>query len=250
MASTERTGERMANRTTSSTRKPVGKRTRFEVFKRDGFTCQYCGRRPPDVTLHCDHITPVAKGGSNDPVNLITACKDCNAGKSAVELDDVRPSPDAEVMRLELEQQLAEVRLYHETVSTLDAELTRAIDGLGDLWMESFRTSYAPINDIDKWVHTYGPTEVSVAVSIAGPRMDIYKDGISTDRRRYVGAILRNRKNESEGRTCATCASARNATARGTDEPCIGCLERPLNGGFAIVYPKMSCRDWSPRGDV
>lgn len=57
------------------------KTKRFEVFKRDKFTCQYCGRRPPDVVLECDHIHPEAKGGDDEYSNLITACFDCNRGK-------------------------------------------------------------------------------------------------------------------------------------------------------------------------
>jgi hypothetical protein len=54
---------------------------RFEVFRRDGFTCQYCGRRAPKVVLHVDHVTPVVAGGTNDLVNLTTACSICNIGK-------------------------------------------------------------------------------------------------------------------------------------------------------------------------
>lgn len=69
-------------------RKPISKKIRFEVFKRDKFTCQYCGRTIPDVTLHVDHIKPVAKGGKNDIMNLITSCSDCNLGKGARELSD------------------------------------------------------------------------------------------------------------------------------------------------------------------
>jgi 5-methylcytosine-specific restriction endonuclease McrA len=63
-------------------RSSLSKRTRFAVFNRDGFTCQYCGRRPPLVVLQCDHIVPVAKGGTNDHWNLTTACTECNLGKS------------------------------------------------------------------------------------------------------------------------------------------------------------------------
>lgn len=66
----------------------VSKRTRFEVFKRDRFTCQYCGAKAPDVVLHVDHIDPISRGGSRDIVNLITACVGCNAGKSNVPLSD------------------------------------------------------------------------------------------------------------------------------------------------------------------
>lgn len=69
-------------------RKEISKKLRFEVFKRDKFTCQYCGKSVPDVILQVDHIHPVAKGGKNDIMNLITSCKDCNLGKGARELTD------------------------------------------------------------------------------------------------------------------------------------------------------------------
>lgn len=57
--------------------------TRFLILRRDGFTCQYCGKKPPEVSLEVDHIVPRSKGGSDDDGNLITACFDCNRGKLA-----------------------------------------------------------------------------------------------------------------------------------------------------------------------
>lgn len=64
-------------------RKGLSQKTRFEVFKRDHFTCQYCGAHPPGVLLHVDHFLAVANGGTNDIDNLITACEPCNQGKGA-----------------------------------------------------------------------------------------------------------------------------------------------------------------------
>jgi ferredoxin len=66
----------------------VSKRTRYEVLRRDNHACRYCGGVAPDVVLTVDHVTPVSLGGSDDPSNLVAACKDCNAGKSS-------SSPDA-----------------------------------------------------------------------------------------------------------------------------------------------------------
>jgi hypothetical protein len=66
----------------------LSKKARFEVFKRDGFRCQYCGAAAPDVLLVVDHLLPVAKGGKNNLLNLVTACQPCNAGKSDRTLDD------------------------------------------------------------------------------------------------------------------------------------------------------------------
>lgn len=69
-------------------RKPLSKKVRYEVLKRDSFTCQYCGRMSPDVILEVDHITPVAEGGTDDLINLITSCRDCNRGKGKIPLSD------------------------------------------------------------------------------------------------------------------------------------------------------------------
>lgn len=62
-------------------RQSLSLRQRFIVFQRDNFTCQYCGRKAPDVVLHVDHKLPVVKGGGNETSNLITACEGCNLGK-------------------------------------------------------------------------------------------------------------------------------------------------------------------------
>ncbi len=69
-------------------RKAIPKKVRFEVFKRDRFTCTYCGRKAPDVVLEVDHIIPVAEGGKNDIMNLTTSCRDCNRGKGKRTLSD------------------------------------------------------------------------------------------------------------------------------------------------------------------
>lgn len=69
-------------------RQPIPKSVRFEVFKRDSFTCQYCGQKAPDVVLQIDHMKPVTEGGDNHIMNLVTSCVACNAGKGACLLDD------------------------------------------------------------------------------------------------------------------------------------------------------------------
>lgn len=59
----------------------VSKRARFEVLRRDNYTCRYC--RSTENPLTIDHVVPVTLGGRDDPSNLVTACRDCNAGKSS-----------------------------------------------------------------------------------------------------------------------------------------------------------------------
>ena len=88
-------------------RKQISKKLRFEVFKRDSFTCQYCGRKAPDVVLEVDHIKPVAEGGKNTLLNLITSCQECNRGKGKRMLTD-HQELDKERNQLELLQQRKE----------------------------------------------------------------------------------------------------------------------------------------------
>ncbi len=62
-------------------RKPkISNRKRFEVLKRDGYSCKMCGAGV-EAKLEVDHKIPVSQGGSDDLSNLRTTCFDCNRGK-------------------------------------------------------------------------------------------------------------------------------------------------------------------------
>lgn len=64
----------------------VSRRLRFEILRRDSYSCRYCGAMAPDA-LTVDHVIPVTLGGGDDPNNLVTACQDCNNGKSSIPAD-------------------------------------------------------------------------------------------------------------------------------------------------------------------
>lgn len=49
------------------------------VFRRDDFTCQYCGARGADLTL--DHVVPRSQGGATSWENVVVACQPCNLRK-------------------------------------------------------------------------------------------------------------------------------------------------------------------------
>lgn len=108
----------------------LSKRIRFEVFKRDKFTCQYCGQKAPEIILHVDHIEPVAKGGANEIVNLITSCQGCNAGKSDKQLSD-GSALEKQRKQLELLQEKREQMLlmkeWKESLSKIDDEKVKII---------------------------------------------------------------------------------------------------------------------------
>lgn len=65
---------------------PITQKRRFEVFRRDGFRCTYCGATANDTKLVIDHIHPRKLGGTNAIENLTTACEPRNLGKSATPL--------------------------------------------------------------------------------------------------------------------------------------------------------------------
>jgi 5-methylcytosine-specific restriction endonuclease McrA len=68
--------------------RPRVKLTRREVFIRDGFTCQYCGRHAGDLTI--DHVIPRSRGGAHTWDNLVSACKTCNHRKGGKSLGEAR----------------------------------------------------------------------------------------------------------------------------------------------------------------
>mgnify|MGYP002566474222 FL=1 len=64
---------------------------RYNVLKRDNFTCQKCGATVLDgIKLEVDHIIPVSKGGKTNMSNLQTLCNRCNKGKSNKTEDDFK----------------------------------------------------------------------------------------------------------------------------------------------------------------
>lgn len=55
--------------------------SRKNVFLRDDYTCQYCGKRLEPKYLTCDHIIPRSRGGVTEWMNIVTSCIYCNLKK-------------------------------------------------------------------------------------------------------------------------------------------------------------------------
>ncbi len=108
----------------------INAKLRFEVFKRDNFICQYCGKKTPEVILEADHIIPESKGGITELENLTTSCFECNRGKGASLLDVIIKGKDihAETILLaERERQLAEYNLIREKIREREQEETELL---------------------------------------------------------------------------------------------------------------------------
>lgn len=184
-------------------REPISKRKRFEVFKRDSFTCQYCGRAAPDVTLQVDHISPVSKGGANDVMNLVTSCAECNSGKS-----DRLISDDSVIARQR--QQLAELnerreqlkmmlRWRDELASMRDDIVAAAAERWNTVTNGQWKLNLSGIAKLKKYITQYGLAEVLDAIDASAeiylPNCGSETPQDAVDKCWYkVGGILRVRK--------------------------------------------------------
>lgn len=150
-------------------RKSIGPKIRFEVFKRDSFRCQYCGRSAPDTILVIDHIKPVAIGGDDDITNLVTSCQDCNSGKGARELDD---RSVIEKQRKQLEQ-LNERRLQLEMMLRWREELAGLNEAKTEAIVDALRraSGYGPnevgLQTVSKWIAKFDLNEILDAIEIS-----------------------------------------------------------------------------------
>lgn len=71
--------------------RPTVRLTKREVLRRDNFTCQYCGKRAPYLTI--DHVIPRRLGGKHTWDNLVAACPTCNHRKGGRTLEQVHMQP-------------------------------------------------------------------------------------------------------------------------------------------------------------
>jgi len=120
----------------SPNRKPIPPKTRFKIFKRDEFKCQYCGRTPPNVILEVDHIIPIKNGGGNEEMNLLTACWECNRGKAAKSLNSVPEGLNEQIQR-ETER-LAQVKQFNKFLMEQRKYIDQTITRIGRYWYDNF----------------------------------------------------------------------------------------------------------------
>lgn len=105
----------------------VSKRLRFEVLRRDNYTCRYCGRKAPEAPLTVDHVMPVALGGGDIPENLVTACVDCNSGKSS-------SSPDSNIVQAVSDDAVRLAEATRKATEAREAEILDIIEWVECAW--------------------------------------------------------------------------------------------------------------------
>jgi hypothetical protein len=153
-----------------SKRKAISKTTRFEVFKRDSFTCQYCGGKAPECILQVDHIDPVARGGGNEILNLVTACVVCNSGKGARALSDATAVAKQHAQLAELQERREQLEMLMQWKTAL-AEMADTTTGwLVAHWTkltEGFGLSETGRSTLARLVREFSFDEVTTAIDSA-----------------------------------------------------------------------------------
>ncbi len=161
-------------------RETIGKKIRFEVFKRDKFTCQYCGEKAPEVVLNVDHIDPVANGGTNEMLNLITSCFSCNSGKSDRILTD---SSIVEKQRKQLEL-LEERREQIELMLEWKKSLSNFENDVVDMITDYVNSKIQPLSinengklSVEKWLKKFDTEKILDAVDISAKQYLKFENG-------------------------------------------------------------------------
>lgn len=151
----------------------ITKKLRFEIFKRDSFTCSYCGSKPPAVTLEVDHINPKSKGGKNDINNLTTSCFDCNRGKTNVPLTNI-PKKLADNLEA-IKEKEAQINEYNKYLKKIHRRENKDISEIDDIYNEQYpeyRLSESFKNgSIKKFLQCLPKQEVIQSLNIAISRL-------------------------------------------------------------------------------
>ncbi len=171
----------------------VSQRVRFEVLKRDGFRCVYCGATANDAQLHVDHIIPSSRGGSDDPANLVTSCDRCNLGKSNVHLHESHPSMvplDEAVSRAEDAAALANAQA--DRARMVDAMVGRAME----MWSHIVggRTPRTVEGALPRLVIEESPEHLAQGMEAVARKRDLTYSG----KARYFFGVLRRLREQRE----------------------------------------------------
>lgn len=159
---------------------PINKKVRFEVLKRDKFTCQYCGRQAPEVVLHVDHIKPIAEGGENEILNLITSCADCNIGKGKKTLSDDSAITKQKKQLDELQErrdQLDMMFKWKTELSEIDNQTALKVVELWTAHTPGYGLNEKGIENFKLWIKKFGLETVIDAIEVAAEKVIIKEDG-------------------------------------------------------------------------
>lgn len=219
-------------------RKAISKRVRFEVFKRDSFKCQYCGKCAPDVVLHVDHIDPVSNGGDNEIMNLVTACVDCNLGKSDKALDDSSAIERQRKQLEELNERREQIELmleWRNALKDMDEDVVSyVVDAIEDS-MNGHTVNDSGRAHVRKWLKTFSTEELIYAIDQSSNRF--LRSG-EEDYQGFFDNIPKRagleRKPETERKALYVRGILRNRLSYVNHAECLRLIKGAVESGYSI----------------
>lgn len=157
----------------------MNKKRRFEIFKRDKFICQYCGRSAPEVILEVDHIHPASHDGDDDLLNLVTSCFDCNRGKGNRLLSDDTAIKRRKLQLDELQERREQLEMlmeWHRSLMDLDIEIIEELSTFWDELVPCYSLNDHGVKSLKKWLRRFNINEVLEAMRISTSQYLKYDD--------------------------------------------------------------------------
>jgi hypothetical protein len=244
-------------------RQPIKKSVRFDVFKRDSFTCQYCGQKAPDVVLEVDHITPVSGGGDNDILNLVTACRACNSGKSDRRLSENAAVEKRRVQLEDLEERRQQLQMLHDWHMSLVDLNEGAVDLAQSLWFESIGEPGCVLtvtarDEIRKLIKRHGFDSVCSAIreaaeaALRSSRINDERDIVTNEWFWKIARIMAVQKLRAEDPGAARLlyirGICRNRFSYCNERESLSLLQRAYELGVGLPWMESTakaCRCWS-----
>lgn len=180
----------------------IGKRKRFKIFHRDNFTCQYCGNKPPEVVLEVDHVVSRKDGGGDEEMNLITACFNCNRGKSATSVDIEKKKNKSFKKELDLlKEKKDQLQAYYDFLTEKELIEEEELDIYQECWEKCCEDQYSlsdyGLKKIKKLTQKYTAEMIFEAMKIAWNAKHVEPD----QKFRYMAGVLKQldlKKNNPE----------------------------------------------------
>lgn len=221
----------------------VSKRLRFEILRRDDHTCQYCGERAPDVTLHVDHVVPVALGGTDDPGNLVAACRDCNSGKTSVPANAPlvqKVNAHAAAYALTLTDKMTRIRADLERGNAYIEEFEAA----WEQWKLGDTGAQLPLpRDYKESMRRWCAMGVPLELIEYGIEVAMAKQGLEGERYNYMAGVVWRTLDNQDAPYDLTVETVATYTEQEADEKRIEAYEYGWRRGFELAREKYEQRE-------
>lgn len=184
----------------------ISKKVRFEIFKRDGFMCQYCGKIPPNVVLEIDHLIAKVDGGTDDLNNLITSCFDCNRGKGKIPLEKLPASLKDNLENIK--EQRKQMKLYSKYLEEIAENVENDLREIGHYFFNYFAKSKRSRDryvfaggwkaSMTRFLQDFNKYKIMEAIDIAYSKTNYRPNFDQTALFRYMCGILHNWRRDGQ----------------------------------------------------